>query len=163
MLALAALAALWGCTATGPRPTAEINRLRAEAPPEMQSLINPVRGKKFADTWQAARSGGRRHEGVDIFAKKGTNVRSTTDGIVTKAGKNRLGGKVIGIQGPGAWHYYAHLSSRRVKLYERVKAGQVIGEVGKTGNAKNTPAHLHYGVYLPDGAVNPFPLIRQDD
>jgi len=43
-----------------------------------------------------------------------------------------------------------------------VKEGQVIGYVGKTGNAKTTPAHLHYGVYLPNGAINPYPLINQD-
>lgn len=121
------------------------------------------KGKRFDDTWGAARSQGRRHEGVDIFAKKNTPIRSTTPGIVTKIGRNRLGGKVIGIQGPGAWHYYAHLNKfARIRLYERVKEGQVIGYVGKTGNARTTPAHLHYGVYLPNGAVNPYPLINQN-
>ena len=145
-----------------PRPTAEIEQLRAQQPPAEQSLPNPVKGKRFDDTWGAARSQGRRHEGVDIFAKKNTPIRSTTPGIVTKIGRNRLGGKVIGIQGPGAWHYYAHLNKfARIRLYERVKEGQVIGYVGKTGNARTTPAHLHYGVYLPSGAVNPYPLINQ--
>ena len=109
-----------------------------------------LKANVFDDTWGAARSQGRRHEGVDIFAKKNTPIRSTTPGIVTKIGRNRLGGKVIGIQGPGAWHYYAHLNKfARIRLYERVKEGQVIGYVGKTGNARTTPAHLHYGVYLP--------------
>ena len=137
--------------------------MRAQQPPAEQSLPNPVKGKRFDDTWGAARSQGRRHEGVDIFAKKNTPIRSTTPGIVTKIGRNRLGGKVIGIQGPGAWHYYAHLNKfARIRLYERVKEGQVIGYVGKTGNARTTPAHLHYGVYLPSGAVNPYPLINQN-
>lgn len=155
---------LWGCQSTPPRPTAEINALRNQPAPEMQSLPNPVKGQKFDDTWGAARSGGRRHEGVDIFAEKGTPVRSTTDGIVIKRGKNRLGGKVIGIQGPGAWHYYAHLHKfAGAKLYEKVKAGEVIGYVGDTGNAKKTPPHLHYGIYFTNGgAVNPYPLIDQD-
>ncbi|QEY23716.1 M23 family metallopeptidase [Neisseria animalis] len=153
---------LSGC-GTPKRPHAEINQLRNAAPPEMMSLPNPVRGQYFQDTWQAARSGGRKHEGVDIFAKKGTAVRSTTDGIVTKAGKNKLGGKVVGIQGAGAWHYYAHLDSIRVRLYEKVKAGQKIGTVGNTGNAKRTQPHLHYGVYPTlGGAVNPYPLIDQN-
>ena len=152
-----------GCTTKQlPRPTAEIEQLRAQQPLVEQSLPNPVKGKRFDDTWGAARSQGRRHEGVDIFAKKNTPIRSTTPGIVTKIGRNRLGGKVIGIQGPGAWHYYAHLNKfARIRLYERVKEGQVIGYVGKTGNARTTPAHLHYGVYLPSGAVNPYPLINQ--
>ena len=153
---------LWGCQAV--RPNQELAELRAQPAPAEQSLINPVKGHRFADTWGAARSGGRRHEGVDIFANKGTPVRSTTDGIVTKRGKNRLGGKVIGIQGTGAWHYYAHLKKfAGAKLYDKVKAGEVIGYVGKTGNAKKTPAHLHYGVYTTHGgAVNPYPLINQD-
>ncbi|MGN6950186.1 M23 family metallopeptidase, partial [Neisseria sp. P0016.S005] len=78
---------------------------RAQPPPAEQSLPNPVKGKRFADTWGTARSQGRRHEGVDIFAKKNTPIRSTTPGIVTNIGRNRLGGKVVGFQGPGAWHY----------------------------------------------------------
>ena len=153
-----------GCTTKQlPRPNAEIAELRAKEPPVAQSLPNPVKGKRFDDTWGAARSQGRRHEGVDIFAKKNTPIRSTTPGIVTKIGRNRLGGKVIGIQGPGAWHYYAHLNKfASIRLYERVKEGQVIGYVGKTGNAKTTPAHLHYGVYLARGAINPYPLINQE-
>lgn len=164
LLISAAVVLFAGCaTKQLPRPTAEIEQLRAQQPPAEQSLPNPVKGKRFDDTWGAARSQGRRHEGVDIFAKKNTPIRSTTPGIVTKIGRNRLGGKVIGIQGPGAWHYYAHLNKfARIRLYERVKEGQVIGYVGKTGNAKTTPAHLHYGVYLPSGAVNPYPLINQN-
>ena len=147
-----------------PRPTAEINALRADLPPEMFSLINPVKGHTFSDTWQAARSGGRKHEGVDIFAKKNTPIRSTTDGIVTKIGQNRLGGKVVGIQGAGAWHYYAHLNKfAGLKLYERVKAGQTIGYVGDSGNAKGGRPHLHYGIYpTQGGAVNPYLLIDQN-
>ena len=162
LLAAAAAALLWGC-AKPRRPAAEIAALRAYPPPAAQSLPNPVKGAKFADTWGAARSSGRRHEGADIFAKKNTPVRSTTDGIVTKIGKNRLGGKVVGIQGPGAWHYYAHLNKyARLRLYQRVREGEVIGYVGQTGNAKTTPPHLHYGIYLPSGAVNPYPLVNQD-
>ena len=143
LLISAAMILFAGCTTKQlPRPNAEIAELRAKEPPAAQSLPNPVKGKRFDDTWGAARSQGRRHEGVDIFAKKNTPIRSTTPGIVTKIGRNRLGGKV--------------------RLYERVKEGQVIGYVGKTGNAKTTPAHLHYGVYLPSGAVNPYPLIDQE-
>ena len=53
-----------------PRPTAEIEQLRAQQPPAEQSLPNPVKGKRFDDTWGAARSQGRRHEGVDILLRK---------------------------------------------------------------------------------------------
>ena len=80
----------------------EIAQLRAQQPPAAHSLLNPVRRQRFADTWGAARSGGRRHEGSDIFTPIGTPIRSTTDGIVTKIGSNRLGGKIVGIQGAGS-------------------------------------------------------------
>ena len=101
-----------GCTTKQlPRPTAEIEQLRAQTalrPSKACPIL--LKANVLDDTWGAARSQGRRHEGVDIFAKKNTPIRSTTPGIVTKVGRNRLGGKVIGIQGPGAWHYYAHLN-----------------------------------------------------
>ncbi len=147
---------------TRPKAKPRISRTQSHARAHRTKPDQSVKGHSFDDTWGAARSGDRKHEGVDIFAKTGTPVRSTTAGIVTKLGKNRLGGKVVGIQGPGAWHYYAHLDKfAGCKLYRRVKAGEVIGYVGKTGNAKNTRPHLHYGVYLPSGAVNPYPLIDQ--
>ncbi len=156
-------AALLAACSAPKKPVGEIARLRAQNPPAAQSLINPVKGQRFADTWGAARSGGRRHEGTDSFAPTGTPGRSATDGVVTKIGRNRLGGKFVGIQGPGAWHYYAHLRSHAgLRLYDKVRTGQTVGYVGKTGNAKTTPPHLHYGVYLPRGAVNPYPLIDQN-
>ncbi|WP_352284836.1 peptidoglycan DD-metalloendopeptidase family protein, partial [Pseudoalteromonas sp. Q18-MNA-CIBAN-0097] len=62
------------------------------------------------DTWGAARSQGRSHEGIDIFAARGTPIQSTTQGIVSKVGENTLGGRVVVVVGPGgAGHYYAHL------------------------------------------------------
>ena len=71
LLISAAVVLFAGCTTKQlPRPTAEIEQLRAQQPPAEQSLPNPVKGKRFDDTWGAARSQGRRHEGVDIFAKK---------------------------------------------------------------------------------------------
>lgn len=155
---------LAACRSTAPLavPAAELAALKAQEPPEMMSLINPVAGHRFTDTWGAARSGGRKHEGVDILAKKGTPVRSTTDGILVRIGESGLGGKAVYVQGPGARHYYAHLNAfAGQKLYARIRAGEVIGYVGDTGNAKGTP-HLHYGIYLTDGgAVNPYPLIDQ--
>jgi murein DD-endopeptidase MepM/ murein hydrolase activator NlpD len=61
-------------------------------------------------------------------------------------------------------HYYAHLE--RFGEFERgdlVMAGDIVGYVGNTGNARGTPPHLHYGVYAPGvGAINPFPLLQQD-
>jgi peptidoglycan LD-endopeptidase LytH len=134
--------------------------LSTEEPPAR--LPNPVggSGKPFVDTWQAVRSEGRRHEGVDLFAPRGTPVRSTTRGVVTRVGTNRLGGQVVGVLGPGLeWHYYAHLDAfGPIREGDLVEPGQILGYVGNSGNAKGTPPHLHYGIYR-SGAINPYPRL----
>ena len=56
--------------------------------------------------------------------------------------------------------YYAHLDQQKVKTGQYVRKGQVIGTVGNTGNAKYTPAHLHFGIYKISGAVNPLPYVK---
>ena len=130
-----------------------------------EQLIVPVDGVKarhIADTWGAARSQGRTHQGVDIFAKRGTAVLSTTEGIVYKVGTNTLGGKVVWVLGPNSSrHYYAHLDdyAQHIQQGDWVEVGEVLGYVGNTGNAKGTPPHLHYGIYLSTGAINPYPFL----
>ncbi|MEM6327048.1 MAG: M23 family metallopeptidase [Bacteroidota bacterium] len=138
-------------------------RLAAMTPPD--TLPVPVVGvapRDLADTWGAARSGGRRHEGIDIFAPRGTPVVSATEGVVSRVGGNVLGGTVVGVVGPGReWHYYAHLDAHAPDLAEgqRVAPGDTLGFVGATGNAVGTPPHLHYGIYRVGGAVNPYPRL----
>lgn len=137
------------------------SKLIKQEPPEPNSLPSPIEGANLADTWGAARSGGRSHEGIDIFAARNTPIHSTTPGIVRKVGTNELGGNVVMILGPGAVsHYYAHLQDfADIKEGDWVEAGDVIGYVGDSGNAKGTPTHVHYGVYTQSGAVNPYPLL----
>ncbi|MFC6592245.1 M23 family metallopeptidase [Deinococcus lacus] len=133
--------------------------LREPAP---TALPNPVPGAALTDTWGAARSGGRKHEGIDIFAKRGTPVRSATTGIVLHVGENPLGGRTVTVLGPAAQrHYYAHLD-RYADLQEGqwVMAGDTLGYVGNSGNATSTPPHLHYGIYTARGAINPYPLLK---
>ncbi len=123
-----------------------------------------VSANALRDTWGAARDGGRRHEGIDIFAPKGTPVTSTTRGLVLRVGQNRLGGNVVWIFGPGGQrHYYAHLERfGDLKPGDFVMPGDIVGYVGNTGNARGAPPHLHYGVYAARaGAINPFPLLQQ--
>ncbi len=89
---------------------------------------------------------------------------ANTRGLVLLVGHNRLGGMVVRVLGPGGQiHYYAHLE--RFGRYRRgdvVRAGDVLGYVGTTGNARGTPPHLHYGIYaMPGLALNPYPLLRQ--
>jgi murein DD-endopeptidase MepM/ murein hydrolase activator NlpD len=128
-------------------------------------LLMPVAGvpvKRVANTWKADRSGGRKHDGQDIFAKRGTPVVSATDGIVVRVGTNTLGGKIVSVMGNGGrLYYYAHLDRYTEGLVagDGVSAGDTLGYVGNTGNARTTPPHLHFGVYSTAGAVNPLPLL----
>lgn len=138
--------------------------IRLGALPAPAALPVPVAGVKpaqLADTWGGARGGGRRHEGIDIFARRGTPVLSSTEGIVLRVGTNRLGGQVVWVLGPGGQrHYYAHLDRYGdVRAGMRVQPGSVLGYVGNTGNAATTPPHLHYGIYTAGGATNPYPLL----
>lgn len=141
--------------------------MRLAAMPKPEALPVPVEGvrvRALRDTWHGARSEGRKHEGIDIFAKRGTPVVASTEGIVSQVGTNRLGGLVVWVTGPGGQrHYYAHLDRYAdVEAGMRIEAGRVLGFVGNTGNAKGTPPHLHYGIYDVGGAINPYPLLRAE-
>lgn len=142
--------------------------LRWSKPPEVYTV--PVAGVSAADlvsTWHAPRTGGRKHEGADIFAPKGTPVVSATDGVVWKIANGGLGGKSVTVLGEGpAFYYYAHLDdwALGLKTGTTVHRAEPLGFVGNTGNAKRTRSHLHFGVYrisLRNGvrAVDPVPLL----
>jgi murein DD-endopeptidase MepM/ murein hydrolase activator NlpD len=141
-----------------------LTRLMARPVPARLAIpVAHVQPRALRDTWHADRDGGRRrHEGIDIFARRGTPVHSTTEGIVTRVGQNRLGGNVVWVMGPGGQrHYYAHLDSfAHIRAGERVQPGALLGFVGNTGNAKGTPPHLHYGIYARGSARNPYPLLK---
>lgn len=150
-----------------PVVTSRLYRLELSRKPAPESLpvpVDNVSAKALRDTWHAARGNGRRHEGIDIFAARGTPVRAATEGIVTRIGSNRLGGKVVWIAGPGGQrHYYAHLDAYgTIETGQRIQAGTIVGYVGNTGNARRTPPHLHYGIYTGFGPINPFPLLRRN-
>ncbi|MEW6636084.1 MAG: M23 family metallopeptidase [Actinomycetota bacterium] len=146
----------------------------------------------YTNDWGASREQGR-HEGTDIFAPEGTPVRSITNGTVVRAfgsrtdGWNTLGGYTVMIEaaydiGPireGDRLYYAHLRAPSpLEPGEKVRAGQKIGEVGRTagekeGTVQDFPPHLHLGWYAgwsifgenraqaASGAMNPYPLLRR--
>ena len=110
------------------------------------------------------RDGGQReHHGVDIFAPTGTPVVAAADGVVTSVATTPRGGNVVWIWDTkrNQSQYYAHLSSQAVSAGRRVSAGEVIGHVGNTGNARTTAPHLHFGIYaLGEGPIDPFPFVR---
>lgn len=125
--------------------------------------VDGVSGDEYDDTWGAARSGGRTHEGVDILADEGTPVRAIASGTVVDDFTSDLGGVVVRVEGDdGRYYYYAHLQEGSVDHLtsgQRVDAGEVIGGVGDTGNAPEGVHHLHLGIYEDDVAVNPYPMI----
>jgi len=130
-----------------------------------KELYFPVAGSKsnIGSVWGQERDGGRRrHEGIDIFADKGTPLVAISDGVIEFVGNDELGGKTITFQPDDyEWEaYYAHLDKQYVRNGQRVKKGQLIGTVGNTGNAKTTPPHLHFGIYTESGAIDPLPYVK---
>ena len=130
-------------------------------------LAFPVEGrssKQISSFWGANRDGGRRsHEGIDIFAPRGTPALAAINGYVSRVGTNNLGGNIIFLsdQAHGINLYYAHLDSFNVAQGKRVQLGDTLGFVGNTGNARTTGTHLHFGIYESGtGAINPLPFIR---
>jgi murein DD-endopeptidase MepM/ murein hydrolase activator NlpD len=105
--------------------------------------------------------GARRHEGVDIFAPRLTPVVAVADGRAVPR-QNDLGGNVVYLNAAGVSYYYAHLERAAIERPRRVRAGDVLGFIGNTGNAAATPPHLHFGIYdwgRSRGAVDPIPQL----
>ena len=124
--------------------------------------VKDVSKDQVANTWHAPRGTDRLHEGQDIFAPRGTQVLSATEGYILKIGENTLGGQTVSVVGAGGRvYYYAHLDSYapRIEVGDYVTTKSVLGYVGTTGNAAGTPPHLHFGVYATGGPLNPLPLL----
>jgi murein DD-endopeptidase MepM/ murein hydrolase activator NlpD len=119
----------------------------------------PVPGSSFSSTFGAPRSGGRRHQGVDMMAARGTSIYAVVSGSVSHSSSS-LGGNQIWLHGSdGNTYFYAHLSAY-VGGGGAVSAGDEIGKVGDTGNAEGTP-HLHFEIHPGGGAaVDPYPTVR---
>ena len=136
--------------------------LTLRAGPSLQLPVDDAGPSSIHSLFGDARDGGSRaHHGVDIFAARGTPVLAAAGGVVSRVGTNGLGGNVIWIARPlrGETHYYAHLDRQLVTPGTPVDAGDVIGTVGNTGNARGTRPHLHFGIYAGGEAVDPFPYI----
>ncbi len=146
-----------GRTGTGGAGSTPIGVLNGEI--YIDAIICPMPGSAYGDSWGAPRSGGRRHEGVDMLAPMGTPIYAVVSGTVNFK-QNRLGGNAVSLAGDnGNRYYYAHLS-RYEGANRRVNQGDVIGYNGDTGNATGIP-HLHFEVHPGGGlAVNPTPSVR---
>jgi murein DD-endopeptidase MepM/ murein hydrolase activator NlpD len=141
--------------------------LRLSREPSLSAF--PVRGRTEAaigSFWGADRDqGARRHEGVDIFAPRGTPVIAATAGTVTRVAETSIGGRVVWLadaQHPQSL-YYAHLDRQLVRAGQTVRLGDTLGLVGNTGNARTTVPHLHFGVYGYGGARDPLPFLERTE
>jgi murein DD-endopeptidase MepM/ murein hydrolase activator NlpD len=136
--------------------------------PSLESLglptiqVFPVQGRcSFSNTWQEAR-GTRLHEGVDIIAPKGNLIYAVVDGTITKVYNNAsLTGNGVRLTQPdGTYFFYAHLDTiaPNITVGTAVKAGQILGTNGATGNT--TTPHLHFEVHPRGGAaIDPTPIV----
>ncbi len=166
LLVLAALLvggfALWNSDwLKAPRALWALSRM--PAPTSLPVPVDGVAARRIADTFGAPRGRDRTHAGIDIFARRGTPVRSASPGVVASIRDTGLGGRQVWVVGPARErYYYAHLEDWRADLVEGevVAAGTVLGYVGDSGNAAGTPPHLHWGIYGADGAYDPLPLLR---
>lgn len=121
----------------------------------------------FASTFGAPRMTGTKyehtHQGNDIFATSGTPLYATTRGVIARRAVAILGGNKLWLVGAdGTQYYYAHLEAYADGIQDGsiVEAGQVIGYVGDTGNAKGTPPHLHFEIHPGGGAaIDPYPIL----
>ena len=165
-----------------PRPSADPSESRSLVPPVRRppsgvsvrltagGYVFPVYGPcSFSNTFGTPRAGVGWHHGEDIFAPLGAPVLAVASGTVFSVGWNDIGGNRLWLRdGQGNEFYYAHLSafSPLARNGKRVRAGEVLGFVGSTGDAEGTPYHLHFEIhpvsYLYmgyDGVVPPYPFL----
>ena len=132
----------------------------------------------FSSTLGASRSGGRSHHGNDLMAPKLTPVYAAADGVISVIDSSSLGGRYVEIQHAAGWSTrYMHLNNDLPGtnngkapwfitvadgIYEgaEVKAGQLLGWVGDSGNAEGGPPHTHFELHRNGRAVNPYPYLR---
>jgi murein DD-endopeptidase MepM/ murein hydrolase activator NlpD len=149
-----------GFPATGRLDERTALKLGVIAPPAVQLAVFPVQGPcSFSNTWHAPR-GDRKHLGVDIIAKEGNLIYAVADGTITRvynAATSKLAGNGVRLTtADGTYFFYGHFQrvADGITVGTQVKAGQVIGYNGKTGNT-STP-HLHFEIHPQGGpAIDP--------
>jgi Peptidase family M23 len=147
--------------------------LKVTPPLGLEGYVFPVAGASdFVDTYGALRTdvAGHWHHGDDIFAALGTPVLAVATGTVNRVGWEKVGGWRLWVRDRvGNQFYYAHLSGYAPAILHahQVRAGEVIGFVGNTGDAFTTSPHVHFEVHPRpllhlhyDGAVDPTRYLR---
>ena len=119
----------------------------------------PVKKARFTRGFKKNSFRHKRHEGIDIAARRGTPILAAHKGIVIFAGRRYRGyGKMILLEKKPWATLYAHLDKIYVKTGQRVKRGQVIGAMGNTGRSRGV--HLHFELILNKKPVDPMKYLR---
>ncbi|HVE45405.1 MAG TPA: peptidoglycan DD-metalloendopeptidase family protein [Acidimicrobiales bacterium] len=162
--AAAARAAAARARPTRSSGSAAVNKSVAEVSRVLGSgdWICPVQGARaFSNDWGQPRSGGRRHQGNDIFASRGTPVVASVAGTVRGHNSSR-GGISYYLSGADGNTYFGTHLDRLSGASGRVGAGTVVGYVGSSGNASASSPHLHFEIHPGGGGpVNPFPTVAR--
>ena len=177
VVSLAAAAALGSATASPPAAAAEAE----DAAPEdfvMTRFLHDGIIDGFSDTWGAGRSGGRRHQGTDVIAPKGTPVHAVADGFVEAMEDGPRSGFYVRLRHADDWvTWYIHLNNDTpgtddgaggpevafapgLEVGDFVAAGDVIGYTGDSGNAESRVAHTHFELQHNDRYRNPYPYLK---
>lgn len=132
---------------------------------------------RFSNDWGNARSGGRSHQGTDIFGEKHSEVVAVADGFVTSMNNSPRSGFYVRIEHQDGWEsWYMHLNNDSVgsddgaggpggaypegiEVGVFVAAGTVVGYVGDSGNAEASSSHTHFELHHGSRTVNPYPLV----
>jgi peptidoglycan hydrolase-like protein with peptidoglycan-binding domain len=154
---------------TGTLTTQTAVKLGLIPAPAVAISVFPVQGVcSYENTWHAPRGTNRQHLGVDILAKEGNLLYAVADGTINKlytVGTDKLAGNGVRLTtADGTYFFYGHMQkiADGITIGTKVKAGQVLGYVGKTG-ATNTP-HLHIEVHpLGGAAIDPTPVMAAVD
>ncbi len=144
-------------TARAPRGKSVTHSRGQQTPARVGRFLVPVKGRVISEF--GPKTGGLHNDGINIAARHGTPVKATENGIVVYAGNQLRGyGNLLLIRHSGGWvSAYAHVAKFRVKSGDRVKQGDVIAEVGSTGNVES--AQLHFELRKGTRAINPKSLI----
>jgi murein DD-endopeptidase MepM/ murein hydrolase activator NlpD len=130
--------------------------------------VDGVHGTRgYIGEFGAPRDGGRTHEGFDVVAACGTPLVAVRTGRVLQTGYDPvLYGNYLLIHGEGEQrsYFYAHMRHPpQVRRGEEVYAGEPVGVVGETGNARTVGCHLHFEIHVHGTAIDPEPALRRWD
>lgn len=132
---------------------------------------------RFRNDWRNRRSGGRHHEGTDIYAEKGTPIVAVADGFIRSMHSGGKGGYMLRIEHADGWEtWFMHLDNDHpgtddgkggesaafaagLGVGDFVEAGQVVAFVGDSGNAESGEAHVHFELHHRGRKVNPYPQL----